>query len=147
MPWPRSDGRFAYARPLRLALTAILRGRQDLMREELEQLPVVFAPDEDARLAGRQLSRLEDAVSRGKTVRFAYPDAEGATQDRTVDPYSLFLIQGHWYLVGRDHQRDALRTFRVGRIKGPWASPPRSPATSRSRPTTTPSSTAPAPRG
>ncbi len=112
------DGRFAYARPLRLALTAIMRGRHDLVREELEQLPVVFAPDEDARLAGRQLSRLEDAVSRGKTVSFAYPDTTGSTQDRTVDPYSLFLIQSHWYLVGRDHLRDALRSFRVGRIKG-----------------------------
>jgi predicted DNA-binding transcriptional regulator YafY len=121
------DGRFAYARPLRLALTSILRGRQDLMREELEQLPVVFAPDEDARLAGRQLSRLEDAVSRGKTVRFAYPDAAGASQDRTVDPYSLFLIQSHWYLVGRDHQRDALRTFRVGRIKGAVGFPTEKP--------------------
>jgi predicted DNA-binding transcriptional regulator YafY len=113
------DGRFAYARPLRLALTAILRGRQDLLLEELAQLPVVFAPDEDARLAGRQLSRLEDALSRGKTVCFAYPTTDGAVQDRTVDPYSLFLIQGHWYLVGRDHQRDALRTYRVGRIKSP----------------------------
>ncbi len=121
------DGRFAYARPLRLALTAILRGRQDLVREELEQLPVVFAPDEDARLAGRQLSRLEDAVSRGKTVRFSYPAAEGAAQDRTVDSYSLFLIQGHWYLVGRDHQRSALRTFRVGRIKGPVGFPTEKP--------------------
>ncbi len=112
------DGRFAYARPLRLALTAILRGTPDLLREELEQLPVVFAPDEDARRAGRQLSRLEDAVSRGKTVCFAYPDNAGGTQDRTVDPYSLFLIQSHWYLVGRDHLRDARRTFRVGRIRG-----------------------------
>lgn len=121
------DGRFAYARPLRLALTAILRGRQDLVREELEQLPVVFAPDEDARLAGRQLSRLEDAVSRGKSVRFSYPSAEGTAQERTVDPYSLFLIQGHWYLVGRDHIRDALRTFRVGRIKGSVGFPTEKP--------------------
>jgi predicted DNA-binding transcriptional regulator YafY len=121
------DGRFAYARPLRLALTAILRGRQDLVREELEQLPVVFAPDEDARLAGRQLSRLEDAVSRGKTVRFSYPSAEGVAQDRTVDPFSLFLIQGHWYLVGRDHMRNALRTFRVGRIRGSVGFPTQKP--------------------
>jgi predicted DNA-binding transcriptional regulator YafY len=113
------DGRFAYARPLRLALTAILRGRQDPVREELEQLPVAFAPDEDARLAGRQLARLEDAVARGKTVTFPYPTSEGGQQDRVLDPYSLFLIQSHWYVVGRDHQRDAIRTFRVGRIRGP----------------------------
>lgn len=112
------DGRFAYARPLRMALNAILRGRHDLLREELEQLPVVFAPDEDAQRAGRQLSRLEDALSRGKTVCFSYPDSAGGVQERTVDPYSLFLIQSHWYLVGRDHLRDAVRTFRVGRIRG-----------------------------
>ena len=112
------EGRFAYARPLRLALTAILRGRQDLIREDLEHLPVAFAPDEDAKTAGRQLSRLEDAISRGKTVGFTYPDHASGQSDRTVDPYSLFLIQGHWYLVGHDHLRDALRTFRVGRIKG-----------------------------
>jgi predicted DNA-binding transcriptional regulator YafY len=113
------DGRFAYARPLRLALSSILRGHQDPVWEELERLPVAFAPDEDARLAGRQLSRLEEAVARGKTVVFAYPSFEGIDQDRTFDPYSLFLIQSHWYAVGRDHQREAIRTFRVGRIKGP----------------------------
>ena len=113
------DGRFAYARPFRLALTAILRGRQDPVRWELEQLPLAFAPDEDARLAGRQLSRLEDAVTRGKTAGFSYPTPEGDILDRTVDPYSLFLIQSHWYVVGRDHQRDSIRTFRVGRIRGP----------------------------
>jgi predicted DNA-binding transcriptional regulator YafY len=112
------DGRFAYARPLRLALTAILRGRHDPLREELEQVPIAFAPDEDARAAGKQLSRLEDAVDRGKTVAFAYPGSDGVQQERILDPYTIFLIQGHWYVVGRDHQREALRTFRLGRIKG-----------------------------
>ena len=67
------DGRFAYARPLRLALTAISRGQPDPLRDELEQLPVALAPDEDARRAGKQLARLEQAVTRGKTVAFAYP--------------------------------------------------------------------------
>ena len=39
-------------------------------------------------------------------------------EERTLDPYSLFLIQGHWYVVGLDHKREAIRTFRVGRIQG-----------------------------
>ena len=112
------DGRFAYARPLRLALTAILGGRHDPMLTELEQLPVALAPDEDAQKAGRQLSRLEDAVTRGKTVAFSYPSPDGEVRARTLDPYSLFLIQGHWYAVGRDHLREAVRTFRLSRIKG-----------------------------
>ena len=115
------DGRFAYARPLRLALTAICHGRQDEFVEQFGLLPVALAPDEDARKAGKQLARLEDAVARGRTVCFTYPAADpGAPSlERTVDPYSLFFIQGHWYVVGRDHLRDAVRTFRVTRIAGP----------------------------
>jgi predicted DNA-binding transcriptional regulator YafY len=112
------DGRFAYARPLRLALTAILRGYADPMRTELEQLPLALAPDEDAQRAGKQLSRLEEAVTRGKTVCFSYPSGDGAVLERTLDPYSLYLIQGHWYVVGYDHLRKSVRTFRLGRIQG-----------------------------
>lgn len=114
------DGRFAYARPLRLALTAISHGQKDRLHDELDQLPIALAPDEDARQAGRQLAHLEDAAVKGRTVRFLYPSAQGsaAHAERTVDPYGLFLIQGHWYVVGRDHTRDAIRTFRITRIKG-----------------------------
>ncbi len=115
------DGRFAYARPLRLALTAICHGRQDELAGQFDLLPVALAPDEDARKAGKQLARLEDAVARGRSVRFFYPgaDPDAPVVERTVDPYSLFFIQGHWYVVGRDHLRDAVRTFRVTRIAGP----------------------------
>ena len=37
---------------------------------------------------------------------------------RTVDPYSLYLMGGQWYVVGRDHDRDDVRTFRLDRIRG-----------------------------
>lgn len=110
------DGRFAYARPLRLALTAILGGDQETIAEDLGELPIALAADEDAERAGQQLSRLEEAVTRSKTVRFSYPSVDGPPLERTLDPYSLFLIQGHWYAIGRDHLRDAIRTFRVGRM-------------------------------
>ncbi len=111
------DGRFAYARPLRLALMAISKGQPDPLHDDLEQLPIALAPDEDARRAGRQLARLEQAVTRGKTVCFSYPAEDGSFAERTFDPYSLFLIQGHWYAVGFDHARQAMRTFRVARIE------------------------------
>jgi proteasome accessory factor BC len=116
------DGRFAYARPLRLALTAICHGRPDELVGQFDLLPVALAPDEDARRAGKQLARLEDAVARGRSVCFSYPigsDQDAGHVDRTVDPYSLFFMQGHWYVVGRDHLRQAVRTFRVTRIAGP----------------------------
>ncbi len=141
------DGRFAYARPLRLALTAICHGRQDELVEQFGLLPVALAPDEDAQKAGKQLAKLEDAVARGRTVRFLYPASELEIElmDRTVDPYSLFFIEGHWYVVGRDHLRDAVRTFRVTRIAGPvrfltekvrdfYVPPDYDPASYRARP-------------
>ncbi|MBC7293431.1 MAG: WYL domain-containing protein, partial [Thermoleophilia bacterium] len=108
------EGRFAYARPLRLALMAILQGRPNPLQDHWEHLPVAIAPDDDALHAGKQLARLEEAVIRSKTVRFRYISAEGDELERTLDPYSLFLIQGRWYVVGFDHLRQAIRTFRVG---------------------------------
>ncbi len=114
------EGRFAYARPLRLALTAISQGHPNPVLDELDRLPVALAPDEDARKAGKQLARLQDAVSRGKTVNFLYPSASSTEDEqRTLDPYSLFLIQGHWYVVGFDRVRKGIRTFRVARVRGP----------------------------
>ena len=114
------EGKFAYARPLRLALTAIAQGQPDAFLGELDRLPVALAPDEDAQKAGKQLARLQDAVSRGKTVGFQYPSSSAdEIEERILDPYSLFLIQGRWYAVGFDHSRQGIRTFRVARIRGP----------------------------
>jgi len=44
-------------------------------------------------------------------VTFNYRGAE-----RVIDPYGLITRNGFWYVVGRDHNRDEQRTFRVDRI-------------------------------
>ncbi|MFE5114282.1 helix-turn-helix transcriptional regulator [Streptomyces sp. NPDC056663] len=36
--------------------------------------------------------------------------------ERDVDPYGVVFHTGRWYLVGYDHLRDDLRTFRIDRI-------------------------------
>lgn len=62
-----------------------------------------------------QLPRLHEAVRARTEVRFGYRGEE-----RRVDPYGLLFRSGFWYLVGRDHGRQALRTFRVDRMdRGP----------------------------
>jgi proteasome accessory factor B len=38
------------------------------------------------------------------------------TSTRTVEPYGLFYVSGHWYLVARDVDKDALRNFRISRM-------------------------------
>ena len=40
------------------------------------------------------------------------------TGTRKVDPYHLLFQGGQFYLLGRSHERDALRVFRLSRIRG-----------------------------
>lgn len=114
------EGHFAYARPLRLALVSLTHGRPNPLAAELDGVAVSLAPDAEARELGKQLARLEDAITRRKSVTFPYfSPSSGRERERRVDPYGLFRIGGHWYVVGRDHDRGEERTFRLGRVTGP----------------------------
>ena len=46
-------------------------------------------------------------------VEFGYHDVT-----RTLDPYGLLLRDGYWYVIGRDHAYNEIRTYRVDRIEG-----------------------------
>lgn len=59
------------------------------------------------------LGPLFDAVRTKKSVAFTYNET-----DRTLDPYKLSFLRGHWYLIGFDHLREDERQFRVDRIAG-----------------------------
>ena len=75
------------------------------------------APDYSPELAGR-LSKLESAISKQRTVKFSYWSPQrDRVSERTLNPYALRLDEGVWYVVGRDLGRDAIRTFRVSRIR------------------------------
>lgn len=58
-----------------------------------------------------------DALRARRALRFDYRRAgEESTRNRTVEPWGLVSYRGWWYLVGRDRDRDAPRTFRLSRI-------------------------------
>jgi proteasome accessory factor B len=62
---------------------------------------------------------LWDAVLERTPVRFAYrrPGREAAV--RTLEPYGIVSWHGHWYVVGHDRDREAVRMFRLSRVEGP----------------------------
>lgn len=62
------------------------------------------------------LDGVADALVERRRLRFTYRSASGTTSTRTVDPYGLVQRRGVWYLVGHDHDRDALRAFRLDRL-------------------------------
>ncbi len=59
------------------------------------------------------LATLFEAFRRRAPVTFAY---RGET--RTVEPWGLTSKRGHWYVVGYDRGRAAVRAFRADRVQG-----------------------------
>ena len=52
-------------------------------------------------------------------VRFHYQTHEGENQERSVEPLQVVHTGRRWYLVARDRDRSAWRTFRIDRITEP----------------------------
>ena len=115
------EGKFAYAEPLRLALQNLALGRPTLVDEAPSATAVrveMRDPDYSAEMPGR-LAKLETAISKQRTVKFAYRAmTSGKETERTLNPYGLLNDRGVWYVIGSDHDRGAIRTFRVSRIRG-----------------------------
>ncbi len=114
------EGQFAYAEPFRLALQNLALGRPGFAQPPTQTAVRVEVrdPDYSPELAGR-LSKLETAISKQRTLRFDYWSiARDKVTARTIDPYALLPHEGSWYVIGRDHGPDEIRTFRVSRIRG-----------------------------
>jgi len=62
---------------------------------------------------------LASACRSQERLRFDYLDAEGRASERHVEPHQLVHSARRWYLVARDRNREAWRTFRVDRISKP----------------------------
>lgn len=73
----------------------------------------------ESRADSRTLAMLGDALFARKRVTCAYHGMGApSTSTRTLEPYGLFFISGHWYLAARDIDKDAMRNFRVSRMAG-----------------------------
>jgi len=66
--------------------------------------------------APEQLPDLIEAITDRRRVAFDYLDQELSSQLRNVEPYRLSNSRGYWYLIGRDCDKQALRTFRLDRF-------------------------------
>ena len=114
------EGKFAYAEPLRLALQNLALGRPgfDEAPTETAGRVEVLDPDYSPEMPGR-LAKLEGAISKQRTVKFEYWSiSSDKVSERTLNPYALLPDNGIWYVVGRDLDREDIRTFRVSRIRG-----------------------------
>jgi proteasome accessory factor C len=114
------DGEFAYAEPLRLALQQISWGRPSpLGAPEQHTVALGITGSAGGHETSQRLAKIETAIFRRKTIVFDYYTMErDDVGTRRVDPYQLLYQGGQFYLVGRSHERDAIRVFRLSRMRG-----------------------------
>jgi proteasome accessory factor B len=74
--------------------------------------PLAVETDADS----ARLLAAADGANKHRRLRFGYRTAQGAASERTVDAYGVVFRSGHWYLVGHDEERDAIRAFRLSRV-------------------------------
>jgi proteasome accessory factor BC len=114
------DGEFAYAEPLRLALQQISWGRPSpLAAPEQRTVALGITGSAGGHDVSQRLAKIETAIFRRKTIVFEYHTMErDEVGARRVDPYQLLYQGGQFYVVGRSHERSAIRVFRLSRIRG-----------------------------
>jgi predicted DNA-binding transcriptional regulator YafY len=70
-------------------------------------------------LSAELLVTVAASCRRPERLRFRYVDGQGRATERHVEPYQLVYSGRRWYLVARDRDREAWRTFRVDRMRDP----------------------------
>jgi predicted DNA-binding transcriptional regulator YafY len=92
-----------------------LRERVTSLQASMVRLPGPELPIVDPDV----LSMVATGCRRGEGLRFSYTDHQGRTTGRSVEPFRIVHTGRRWYLVARDRDRDAWRTFRIDRIAAP----------------------------
>jgi proteasome accessory factor B len=60
---------------------------------------------------------LTQAIVEGVPISFDYLSDDLTITRRFIDPFGLGSRKGNWYVVGYDREKEALRTFRMDRIR------------------------------
>lgn len=61
-------------------------------------------------------SELVDAVAARRRVLVTYRSQAGNDWEAEVDPWSVVVRHGRWYLLCHSHRSDAIRTYRIDRV-------------------------------
>ncbi|WP_068616130.1 helix-turn-helix transcriptional regulator [Paenibacillus tuaregi] len=80
-----------------------------------KRMGVIFPEDPTAQ---EQLRQLDHSAAAGITILMEYLSGkEAKPKERRLNPYGIVQWKNNWYVVGYCHERQAIRSFRVDRIK------------------------------
>ncbi|MFJ9564325.1 helix-turn-helix transcriptional regulator [Streptomyces fuscichromogenes] len=84
-----------------------------MLREHASAAPDPYSTRPDPVVTGD----LVDAVAARRRIAVTYRSEAGAEWEEEVDPWSLVVRHGRWYLLCHSHRVDAIRTYRVDRVR------------------------------
>ena len=99
----------------------------DLSQQALRKLTSIGLDTDSSQLpvmapklvgADEKLRSALDALTSLTTIEFDYLNVHGLAQRRRLEVYGVQARQSHWYLIGQDVEKAAIRNFRVDRIQG-----------------------------
>jgi len=99
----------------------------DLSQQALRKLTSVGVDTDSSQLpvmapkligADENLRSALDALTTLTTIEFDYLNIQGVAQKRKLQVYGVQARKSHWYLIGLDTEKSAIRNFRVDRIRG-----------------------------
>lgn len=99
----------------------------DLMQQALRKLTSIGLDTDSSQLpvmapkligADENLRSALDALTSLTTIEFNYLNIQGVAQKRQLQVYGVQARKSHWYLIGLDTEKGAIRNFRVDRIQG-----------------------------
>jgi predicted DNA-binding transcriptional regulator YafY len=106
--------------PVGSALGKIVRALPEPVAAQAEAVRRSTAPAPDrgaARPDPGTTSTLVQACSDRRRVRLGYRTDAGSEWVAEVDPWALVVRHGRWYLLCHSHKPDALRAYRIDRVR------------------------------
>ncbi len=101
------------------ALEKLRGSAQSITRRTLVDLEeaVEVGPDQHA-FSSEYLRLTLEAYRRRESIDIEYRSIKSSQAvARRLDPWGVFFLQDHWYVVGFDHLRGEQRTFKLARIQ------------------------------
>jgi len=114
------DGRPAADDLVGTALGKVIQALPENIRRQAATLQehASAAPDRSAaRPDPATTSALVAAVAVRRSVLIAYRSESGNEWDVEVDPWAVVVRHGRWYLLCHSHRADAIRTYRIDRVR------------------------------
>ena len=111
--------------PLHKSLSSVFAKIQDSLPEKTSANPawfndrILLFPEPTTIIKPKAWESIAKALRDNRRLRITHTSPDGRKKtERTVDPYYLVNFKGEWYLNSFCHERQAVRTFAVSRIRG-----------------------------